>query len=245
MAARFWRSLRRVVLPALFWGLLAPTAFAGSFQITPMLIEVPAGSSVATYTVRNTGDQPLDIQVSAVRWTQSHNQDHYAPAKHLLVVPQILSIPPGREQLVRVALRTARPAGEAAYRLHFKEIPPAPKAGFVGVQTALNMNLPLFFLPPDVETSYSARLSRGADGASVLVTIHNTGTRFVRIAQLTLTNSGGDRVGARGGPLYVLPGATRHWQISLERGTSRLANGTYRLTISGGGKQQARTLSLH
>lgn len=244
MAARFWQRLRGIVLPALFCCVLAPAAHAG-FQITPMLIEVPPGSSIATYTLRNTSDRPLNVQISAVLWTQTGDQDHYLPAEHLLVVPQILSVPPGREQLVRVALRGPRPAGELAYRLHFNEIPPAPKKGFIGVQTVLNMDLPLFFLPPNVTNRYSVTLSHGPRRATAVLTVHNSGTRFLRISHMTLLGTGGDELGEQGGPLYVLPGVTRHWTISLKKGSSGLAAGEYRLRIASDGNQQIRTLTLH
>lgn len=245
MAARSFSRLRgRVVLPVLLCLLLAPPVYAGGFQITPMLIEVPTGSSIATYTVRNTGNQAVNIQVSAFRWTQSGNQDHYASAPHLMVIPQILSVPPGGQQLVRVALRSARPPHEMAYRLHFDQIPPAPKKGFIGVQTVIDMDLPLFFLPPHVSNSFRIQLSRKARGKAAMANIHNTGTRFLRISNLVLLNAAGEEVGKLRGPLYVLPGMNRHWTFDIETGKSPLVAGTYRLKIVSDGKQQTRRLTL-
>ncbi|HET7588012.1 MAG TPA: fimbria/pilus periplasmic chaperone [Gammaproteobacteria bacterium] len=243
MAARFLQRLRGAVLPALLYCCFAASAHAGSFQLNPLLVEVPQSSAIATYTVRNTGNRPLNLQVSGYRWTQPDDHDKYVPAERLLIVPQILTIQPGREQLVRVALRGAHPTAELEYRLHFNEIPPAPVSGFTGVQTVLHMNVPLFYAPADIVNAYRLRPSQKKDG-SVVATVANTGTRFLRIARLRLLNAQGDQVGMRGGPLYVLPGATRAWTVELTDGMSRLPAGKYRLIATVDGKQQVYPLVL-
>lgn len=232
------------LLPVLLCLLLVPAAYAGTFQILPMLIEVPSGSSIATYTLRNTSNRTVNIQVSAWYWTQSANEDHYAPAKDLLVVPQIVSIPPGSEQLVRVALRHERPARELNYRLHFDEIPPAPRNGVTGVQTVLDLDLPLFFLPQNVSNNFQVRIDRNVSKKAVVATIRNTGTRFLRISSLSLLNAAGKKTGERKGLMYVLPGITRHWTIHPEPGVSEFEPGKYQLKIVSDGKTHTRVLTL-
>lgn len=243
MAARLRQRISGIVLPALFFCGCAASAHAGSFQLNPVLVEVPPSEAIATYTVRNTGSQPLNLQISGYRWTQQDNDDKYTRADKLLIVPQILTIPPGRQQLVRVALRGQHPLDELDYRLHFDEIPPAPAPGFVGVQTVLHMNVPLFYAPRRIVNAYQPRLSRGRDGV-IVATVANTGTRFVRISKLRLLDTRGHQVGQRGGPLYVLPGATRHWAFKLKKGASLVSGGSYRLVATVNGEQQSFPLTL-
>lgn len=247
MAAHYRLSLCQTVLPALFFCLTETLpAYAGSFRLTPMLVEVPSDSTIATYTLRNTGVRPLNIQVNAQHWKQTANKDQFSAAKRLLIVPEILTVAPGQTQLVRIALRGSRPDGELDYRLHFDEIPPPSAKGFTGVQISLNMNVPLFFAPRIVTRDIRPRLSRALAGAAVIVTITNAGSRFLRLSRLALETPAGKPLGKLDGPRYVLPGATRHWKIRLNKTLTAKGRGSrYRLEIVADGREKGYSLALH
>ena len=200
----------RGVLLTLCLGFFAP-AFAGTFQISPTLAEVPADASTATFRLINPMQTPLTVQVEAVRWHQRGNESWFEKADDLIVVPPLVRIAPGKTQLVRIAHRNRDKSVEMAYRVRFHEVPAPPPAGFVGVQTALKLDVPLFFSPTSSRGELEWQAERNPDGR-LRLTIDNTGTRFARFAEIQL-QKGGKAAGHLQGPLYVLPGNTLELEV--------------------------------
>lgn len=101
----------------------AASAAAGSFSVAPTRIELGAGQQTAVMTLHNQDTAgPLTIQASLVGWTQTGGEDAYAPTRELLATPPVFTIPPGGEQIVRIALRrTADAIRELPYRIFFQE----------------------------------------------------------------------------------------------------------------------------
>lgn len=195
-------------------------ACAASLEVSPLLLEVPPGTNIATYRLRNSSDVEVGVQVTAYSWKQSDTNDEMTPAENLMIVPAIVSVPAGQEQLVRVALRAERPDRELSYRVHFQELPARSQEGAVVVQTLLRLNVPLFFVSSSGKRTYEAQLV--ADNESEMaVVIANTGSRFLRVSQLTLRSADGKVIAAKSGPLYVLPGATRKWLLESKKDVNR------------------------
>lgn len=226
-------------LPALLLLAAGANAGAGSFNVSPILAEVPRGESSATYTLRNTGEQPLTVQVSAKHWLQRDNNNLHVDNRTLLVVPPLATIEPGGTQIVRVALRKERPAHELAYRIYFHEVPPAPPEGFVGLSTALRFEVPLFFAPEKPERRLDWRLTRTGD--KLRLSVRNRGTRFARFSRLALSGRGGKSAAVKG-PLYVLAGATRHWTLP-ENGTAP-GGRTFTLSAESGNEENQHRLKV-
>lgn len=206
--------MRFKALTALLLLALPTAALAGSFSIAPILLNLQPGAKVATYTLQNTSKNPLHVQISAWRWTQAAGKNKTATASSLLVIPKIASLQPGQSQLVRIAFQGKQPANELAYRIHFREIPPAPKPGFTGVRTALEMNVPLFFMPRQADPEFS--VAAQVAGGSVSVAVENSGNEFVRVKKIRVLASSGNVLSQKGGPLYALPGATRRWTLKIQ-----------------------------
>lgn len=242
------RAVRRTVrfpphrLPALLLLLAAwANAPAGSFHVSPVLVEVPAGKTSATYRLRNTGVQPLTVQIDARYWVQRDNRDLHVDNKSLVVVPPLATVPPGSVQIVRVALRKQRPERELAYRVAFHEVPPPPPEGFIGVQTALKFEVPLFFSATEPTRTLDWRLDRGP-GGTLRVGVRNRGTRFARFNRLDIVPRGERGFAQIKGPLYVLPGAIRYW--TLENSPSFPRAHSYTLTIESGADRKKKLLTL-
>ena len=127
-------------------GVVAPgLAAAANWEIDPVRIELTQQQQTAAITLKNTSDQPTSLQVQVVAWSQIDGKDVYTPSRELLVSPPIVTIPPKGEQIIRAALR--RPAdanNELSYRIHLQELPPAPTPGFMGVNVAMRVGLPVF-----------------------------------------------------------------------------------------------------
>lgn len=216
----------RAVLPFLLFLVAflldAGTASAATFQISPTLGDVSPGKSTATFRILNPGDAPMTVQVRAYRWSQAGNEDQLAPADDLIIVPPLITISPGASQLIRIAHKRRDASSEATYRVHFEEVPPAPPVGFVGLQTALKLDIPLFFAPQNAVGKLEWRLKKSGDRVSLH--IDNIGNRFARFASIALKDSSGRIIARVKGPQYALSGASRQWDFAglrqLERGAT-------------------------
>lgn len=208
----------------------SPSVRAANLQVSPLVAEVPVDTRIVTYQLRNSGHEPLSIQVHAYDWEQPKGSDKLIPTEDLMVVPTIVSIQPGREQLIRVALKGERPGHELNYRLQFQELPAQKKPGHSAITTLLRLNVPLFFITEPAVRSYEPQL-RLKEQDTVQVIIKNTGPRYLRFTELQLQNSDGITLSERKGLFYILPGVTRQWEVPL--GERRGAQtGPYRLKLS-------------
>ena len=107
---------------------------AGSFMIDPTRIELGPDQMSATLVLRNQDKEAIVIQADARHWRQQDGEDLLTPTRELLVTPPIVTIAPGAEQVLRVALRRPLdPRQEMNYRIFLQEIAPPPQPGFRGV----------------------------------------------------------------------------------------------------------------
>jgi fimbrial chaperone protein len=213
------RRPRPAALPALaLVALLAAVpAAAGSFQVSPVRVDLKNGATSAALVVRNEGSDPVVVQTSLVAWAQADGADSYTPTQDALATPPIATIPPGGEQILRVGLRRgADPTLERTYRLYVQEVPPPPQAGFQGLQVALRMSVPVFVDPlATVERRFEWSAARLPDGR-LRVTLANRGNVHLQITDFSL------RASAEAPPLageaqlaYVLAGQTRSWTLPV------------------------------
>src|SRR4249920_2225792 len=96
-------------LAAALIGLLtAGSALAGSFQVSPVRIELTPSAPTAPINVRNESTtDTVVVQLRAVSWKQENGEDNYAPSTELIATPPIFTLQPGGSQTVRVGLRRA------------------------------------------------------------------------------------------------------------------------------------------
>lgn len=198
------------------------TARAGSFLISPVQLELPAGQSTTVLEIKNNTESSTVIQLSEVTWSQKAGKDVLTPTRALLATPPIFTLPAGGEQIIRVGLRAKRDATqETTYRLILAQVPPKPRPGFRGLQIALRFSLPVFVAPlagnaaPQLDWS----LRRLGDGKKVELSVVNTGTAHAQVSNLSLgANKSGPaliKIGAGNG--YLLPGAHRTWTLKLKQ----------------------------
>ena len=203
----------RILLAALL--AFATFAEAGSFQVSPVRLELSASATSAALTIRNDGPDAVVVQMSVLKWTQADNADRYEPTQEALVTPPIATIPPGGEQLVRVGLRRApEPRNELAYRLYVQEVPPPMQPGFSGLQVALRIGIPVFVAAraaPERAVDWSAVLvSQGA----LTITARNRGSVNLQVRSIAAETPDGRATWAADSSLtYVLPGSERTWTL--------------------------------
>lgn len=186
-----------------------------------MLGDVPPDRDMQAVTIRNTGDDPLTIQVDAYRWSQKGNRDQTEPAENLMIVPPIATVRPGGSQLVRFALRGVSREREHAFRLHYREVPEAPREGFFGVSTVVKLDVPLFVAPENPSREVEWQVEPGQPDSTIRVTAHSRGNRFARFARLAVFRSDGTLLAEQGGPMYLLGGVTRTWELEGDGSVSK------------------------
>jgi fimbrial chaperone protein len=208
-----------VVVLALWQG----PAGAGSFQVNPIRIDLSGKAASAALTVKNTGAEPVVVQLSAETWSQQDGKDVYAPTREILVTPPIVTIPAGAERIVRTGLRRQPdPQNELSYRLFLQEVPPPPQPGFQGLIVALRIGLPVFVQPQ--KGSAAPRLTWEAQRQpdnKIQLRVRNDGTAHVQIAELQMLAAGASEPFATQSALsYVLPGQAREWSLPVQSGAS-------------------------
>ena len=207
-------------------------AWAGGIAIGPLSLEIGPRARIAVLGVTNRGTAPIDLQAEALAWSQAGATDALEPTDEIVVSPAIATVPPGKEQLFRVAVRRPLPPGaEQAFRVVVSDVsdPEAADAasgsgGAPAVQFRLAHSIPLY-----VQTLRSGQPELGVEpcpaaGNAVCVRVRNEGTRRAVVRRVTLQGGG--------------------WAHELATGTVVLAGGARTFTVPAGAARGAR-LAVH
>ena len=220
---RAWRTLALCAMASLF----QPFAWCGSFQVNPIRVDLSARAQTSALTVRNTGDEPVVVQVSVEAWSQDESKDVYAPTRELLATPPVMTIPPNEERIVRVGMRRSPDRSrELSYRLFLQEVPPPPKPGFQGLVVALRVGLPVFIAPAQGTAAprITWKATRSPENKLEVAAV-NDGTAHLQVADISvLAADTGNTVATYSGLTYVLPDQRRQWSLPLSAplGASRI-----------------------
>lgn len=196
----------------------AGPAAASDWAVDPVRLELSPQQPTAVLQVRNNSEQATTIQIKAVAWSQLAGKEVYAPTRDLLVSPPAFTLAAKAEQLVRVALRrTADPASELSYRINLQEIPSPPAPGFVGLQVALRIGLPVFVQPLAGKASPKAVWSATAlDDKRIKVGLENQGNAHLQVSDFALYVPGmAQAIAIESGLSYALAGQAREWILSI------------------------------
>ncbi|QJR14833.1 fimbrial biogenesis chaperone [Usitatibacter palustris] len=211
----------RIALPTALLALTlsATSAFAGSFQVSPVRVELSPTAPTAPVTVKNesTTDSVV-VQLRAVNWTQNTGEDVYTPSTELIATPPIFTLQPGGSQTVRVGLRKAVATDvQQTFRIFITEVPGPPKPGFQGLQVALNIGIPVFIAPK--VKSVLAPTWKGSFGADGKITLAGTnpGNTHVQVLELSVLDENKEILATVQQPRYLLAGQTVSWQVALMR----------------------------
>ena len=199
----------------LFAGIAAAgPAAAGSFQVNPVNINLPADRQSTSVTIRNSDTEPVSVHVVTFRWTQENGRDVYSPTTDVIASPPIFTIAPGATQLVRVGLK-ARTGG--AYRVILEEIPRQLRSR-TEIQVALRLNLPLYLLPAgrgEAALSWSA----WRDGAGdLIVEGRNSGSLHAQVLEIAAAGESGRRTILSQEMGVILPSSARRWKAGKQPG---------------------------
>lgn len=109
---------------------------AGNFAVSPPRLELQIDSSGKNESIRliNSDSEPLEIQTSTYNWVQDENNQvqivdstEQSLDRWLLINPLRFTIPPGKAQTVRIAVRPRVKPEEGEHRamIFFEEVPSA------------------------------------------------------------------------------------------------------------------------
>ena len=193
-------------------------ALAGSFSISPVRLDLSAGTRSAALTVRNE-DRDVLVQAEVMLWEQVDGEDRLTPTRDVLVSPAVFTLPHEGSQLVRVALRSvaADAARELSYRLIIQEVPQPASPDFTGLQVALRLSVPVFVATAGTSgpaLDWTAETS----GGKLAITARNTGDVHARIHGFSvapLTEGASPRT--QSVSAYILPGQSRSWTLGDDK----------------------------
>ncbi len=204
---------------------LAGNAQAASFNVNPIGFNLSSERSSGVLQIRNTGDQPLRIQVQAVDWSTDGSQEVLRDTDALLLNPPIFTIEPDRMQFLRFGLRHPENSpSEKSYRLLIDEVPQAGLQGS-GLKTLLRVSIPVFIGPKIRQEKISWQLKH-VSGALQL-SAANEGNVHSKINRILLRNAEDKDAVQIGTPAYVLPGQRKEWSLA----NGKIRDGAVRLHI--------------
>jgi fimbrial chaperone protein len=200
------------------WG--AQSAYAGSFEFTPLRANLSQQTPTAVITVKNNGDAAVVVQLQLLKWAMNGGQDVYAGSDDVLATPPIFTLPVAASQVVRVGLtQPVDSRREQTYRLFFEEVPPPPQPGYQGLRVALRVGLPIFVapaIPAHPQLNWHA-LRSGQKEVKLRVT--NTGNAHLQLIALALRpTAGAPALAELKAPGYILAGQAREWVMRLKNG---------------------------
>jgi len=202
--------------------LLACTAQAGSFRITPLRVNFDENNQTTQLSIENHSQHTVTLQSTVMRWQQNGNQDELTPSNDIFVSPPILLLAPGAQQVIRLRHMNDMPVKETAYRLYLQDTAArARQSG--GANMAIRIGLPVFVSPngiqpePDIKTHYN--------NGTWQVLVSNTGTANFRVIGIDAFHANADRDDLRKEDLlerstqavegfpYIFAEQTREWRL--------------------------------
>ncbi len=195
--------------------LASTAAQAGSLQVSPINLEVPAAAATTTENLSNMGKTPINAQLRIFKWVQKDGIDKLEPTTDVVASPPALKIPPGGKATVRVVRLSKAPiTGEETYRLLIDDIPPPPTAGTDSVTFAVRHNIPVFYQAGGIKTKLVWSVK--SDNGQLELSAKNDGLLHSRLAQLAVTIGGVTTNFNNGLAGYVLGGGTNIWKMKLK-----------------------------
>lgn len=178
---------------------------AASIDVSPVGIDLAATARSTELHLTNTGNEDLSVQIDVREWSQDlGGADQLVETQQLLAVPPLVTIPPGKRQVVRIGHLGAPAADhEKSFRLLVTELaPPASTPASSGLRMRMQLSIPVFVAPtigaasPDVVID---GFTQTADGAHV--SLHNVGNAHAKIEQIQVR---------RGADWWSLPAEALH-----------------------------------
>jgi fimbrial chaperone protein len=204
----------------LFALLLPRTVAAAGWRVIPILLDFDQKTRSGVITLYNEGESKISLQIKSTAWTQdSAGKDLYLEDTELIFFPRLLTIEPGKSQVLRVGIQIPATAVEKTYRLFIEEIPEARKADQgATIAIALRFGVPIYAAPLKSEPRgefAATTLNKG----TIATVIKNTGNVHFRIQSVQLVGkdpSGVEVLRQKVDGWYLLSGVSRPYLFNLK-----------------------------
>lgn len=192
---------------------------AGDWRVIPILLDFDQKTRSGVITLYNEGESKVSLQIRSYQWSQDgFGKDQYQEDKELIFFPRLLTIEPGKSQVLRVGLQVPAASVEKTYRLFIEEIPEARKSEQgATVAISLRFGIPIYAAPlqsVDRGEFTEAVLEKG----KVATVIKNSGNVHFRIQTVELIGKdadGGEVFRQKLDGWYLLSGVTRPYVFTL------------------------------
>lgn len=206
-------------LLAFLWLFCGP-AHSAEWQVIPIRLDFDKNSKTGVITVKNQGNEKLNVQMSLSEWIQDEQgKDVYRDSQELIFLPKLATLEPKGEQVLRVGIRAPAVSVEKSFRLFITEIPQPRPAEASTVTLAMRFGVPIFIKPLKEEaagTVAKAELNKGA----LSLTIKNTGNIHFNIRSISVkgvAEGTGELFSKEISGWYLLSGAARTYVIPLDQ----------------------------
>ena len=215
--------LAAVCLAAL-WLMAEPMwAAAASLSIDPISFTVQPTQGAQVLRVGNSGEQPVRVQISPVRWFLDGESEHEEPADGLILNPPIFTVASQKTQFIRFGERRHEAGDtEKAYRLVIEEVPDPDEVRQPGLRTVLKFSVPVFIAPS--KPVHHLTWSTSLEGGTLHVSALNDGNVHQRLVRLSALRDDGAAMPIFSAAVYLLPGERRDWAVPVEGATNHPLN---------------------
>lgn len=168
---------------------LLARAQSTEFYLNAVRVDLSARQRTVLLTITNTGEAPIDFEVSLRKWQQtSDGQDELAESDGGVVAfPLLLSVPPGEQRNLRVGVRQPPLDQEGTYRLLVAELPSPNIPETQGAQLRIikTLSLPVF-IEPVTPRRQGEFVNASIQQGRLSVTLRNTGNVHIQTLGLVV-----------------------------------------------------------
>ena len=198
------------------------SAIATSLSIDPVRLSISKNTPVQSIKLTNKNEHDIVLQFERNEWKQDQQANNtLIPTQDFIIAPEIVNIPAGKIQLVRIAYQKNLPKNkEKTYRLIMREVIPEnnPNVPYTGSDFALKVSMPLF-IKPDIKlkTQYDWTITDNKkEEKPTILKISNTGTKHILITKLQFLDTQKKIVFEQEKLFkYILPKSTATFNVDL------------------------------
>ena len=218
---------RRVMIAAATIVLVSAALPAAALDthVSPLVVNIRAGSTSQTITVQNTSlSSSLRLQVAAFKWTQEPGApEKVLPTDDIAFFPSLLTVEPGGTRAVRVGIvNSGKSPVERTYRVIFRELPSlesafAPNSATISVR--MQLSIPIYvepLKPAPKPTLESAVLHDG----KLSFRLSNAGNAHFKVLSLSVTGLDSHGASVSNDTIHapvMLANASQSFDVPIER----------------------------
>lgn len=197
----------------------AQAAESTGISLVPITVALEAKRPADAVTLTNGTADDKVFQAEIMNWSRENGEDHYTPAKDMLVSPPMFRVAAGAKQVVRVGLKSRAAANspiEKTYRLFLQEVPEsAPvtpaEAGGTALRLLMRFGIPIFVKPSKLQPESTEWKAQAGKDGRIALSVRNNGNRHLKVSEIKLESAG--KSASTESFAYVFPGETYTWML--------------------------------